>query len=107
MIHILSLIDETKGIKTVRALRWPGGVHCPTCDSSQIAAQKHDETPPVRQRYRCKSCGRRFGEVTDRIVAGHHRPLRVWMLGLDFVGLHLSHRHRAQELDLNTEVGLR
>jgi hypothetical protein len=35
------------------------------------------------------------------VFAGHHQPLRVWMLCLYFMGLNLSHRQIAQELGLN------
>src|SRR5215212_8709559 len=35
------------------------------------------------------------------VLAGHHRPLRVWVLCLYFIGLNLSNRQIAQELDLS------
>ena len=34
-------------------------------------------------------------------MAGHHRPLRVWVLCLYLMGLNLSNRQIAQELDLS------
>ena len=34
------------------------------------------------------------------MLAGHHRPLRVWVLCLYLMGLNLSNRQIAQELDL-------
>ena len=34
------------------------------------------------------------------MLAGHHQPLRVWVLCLYFMGLNLSNRQIAQELDL-------
>ena len=33
--------------------------------------------------------------------ASHHRPLRVWVLCLYLMGLNLSNRQLARELDLN------
>ena len=59
--------------------------------------------PAERQRSLCKSCGRRFDDVTNTIFAGHHQPLRVWMLGLYFMGLNRSNAQMAPELDLNTD----
>jgi transposase-like protein len=103
MIHIQSLIDDTKCFETVRALRWPDGVRCPTCDSPQITKHGRDETQPERQRYQCKSCRRRFDDVTETIFAGHHQPLRVWILCLYFMGLNLSNHQIAQELGLNKD----
>jgi len=54
-------------------------------------------------RYLCKPCARRFDDLTDTILAGHHQPLRVWILCLYLMGLNLSQRQIAQELDLNKD----
>jgi hypothetical protein len=43
--------------------------------------------------------------VTATIFAGHHQPLRVWILCLYFMGLNLSNHQIAQELDLNNNDG--
>jgi transposase-like protein len=100
MIHIQALIDDVKCFETIRNIRWPDGVQCPTCDSTEVTKQGRDETQPERQRYLCKSCERRFDDLTDTIFAGHHQPLRVWILCLYFMGLNLSNHQIAQELDL-------
>jgi hypothetical protein len=39
--------------------------------------------------------------LTDTIFAGHHQPLRVWILCLYFMGLNLSNQQIAPELDLH------
>jgi hypothetical protein len=39
--------------------------------------------------------------LTDTIFAGHHQPLRIWVLCLYFMGLNLSNAQIAKELDLN------
>jgi transposase-like protein len=103
MIQIQSLIDDSKCFETVRALRWPDGVGCPTCDSPQVTKQGRDDMQPDRQRYRCKVCGRRFDDLTETIFAGHHQPLRVWILCLYLMGLNLSNHQIAQELDLSKD----
>jgi transposase-like protein len=102
MIHIQALIDDVKCFETVRNRRWPDGVQCPTCGSSEVTTHGRDETQPERQRYLCKACERRFDDWTDTIFAGPHQPLRVWRVCLYFMGLNLSHHHIAQELDLNS-----
>jgi transposase-like protein len=101
MIHIQSLIDDTKCFETVRALRWSDGVHCPACESSEITNQGRDDTQPERQRDLCQSCSRRFDDLTDTIFAGHHQPLRVWMVCLYWMGVNLANAHIAKELDLH------
>ncbi|MBV8610471.1 MAG: hypothetical protein JO034_23810 [Singulisphaera sp.] len=41
--------------------------------------------------------------MTGTIFAGHHQPLRVWVLCLSFMGLNLSNEQIARELDLNPD----
>lgn len=103
LINILGITDDAKSYEMVRNLRWPAGVRCPHCDSDTVVKQGRDETEPQRQRYECRSCGRRFDDLTDTIFAGHHRPLRVWALVLYFMGLNLSNEQIARELGLDPD----
>ena len=73
------------------------------CSGHAVARDGHDETQRHRQRYRCKDCGGRFDDLTGTILAGHHQPLRVWVLCLYFMGLNLSNLQIARELDLNED----
>src|SRR5436309_2417778 len=41
-----------------------------------------------------------FDDLTGTVLAGHHQPLRVRVLCLYLMGLNLSNRQIAQELDL-------
>jgi transposase-like protein len=84
------------------ASSWPGGVRCPRCDSAKIARDGRDDAQPHRRRYRCAACGARFDDLTGTVLAGRHRPLRLWVLCLYFMGLNLSNRQIARELDLAT-----
>ncbi|MGZ3173948.1 MAG: transposase [Croceibacterium sp.] len=102
-LNIQNLIDDAKCFETVRQLRWPDGVTCPQCTSSQVTKQGRDETQPERQKYECNACRKRFDDLTGTIFAGHHQPLRVWVLCLYFLGLNLSNEQIAQELDLNND----
>jgi len=103
LLNIQTLIDDAKCYETVRTLRWPDGIRCPHCDSSQITKQGKDDTQPERQRYECTACRRRFDDLTGTIFAGHHQHLRVWILCLYFMGLNLSNEQIARELDLNPD----
>jgi len=42
-------------------------------------------------------------DLSNTIFAGHHQPLRVWILCLYFMGLNLSNQQIAQELDLDKD----
>ena len=103
LVNILGITDDAKCYGLVRQLRWPEGVRCPHCDSDQIVKQGRDDTRPQRQRYECRACNRRFDDLTDTIFAGHHQPLRAWILVLYFLGLNLSNEQVAEELDLDPD----
>ena len=100
LVNLAALIDDAKCYELVRQHRWPEGVRCPHCDSASVARHGRDDTQPHRQRYRCSACGSRFDDLTGTVLAGHHQPLRVWVLCLYFMGLNLSNPQIAQELDL-------
>jgi transposase-like protein len=103
MINIQALIDDARCFETVRTMRWPDGVRCPECGSAEVSKDGHDDTQPERQRYRCQGCRKRFDDLTGTIFAGHHQPLRVWVLCLYFMGLNLSNEQIAKELDLGPD----
>src|SRR5688572_21786524 len=101
LVNLSALIDDAKCFALVRQHRWPQGVYCPACGSGTIVRDGFDETQAHRQRYRCKACTGRFDDLTGTVLAGHHQPLRVWVLCLYFMGLNLSNRQIAQELGLS------
>src|SRR6476659_7121343 len=100
LVNLSSLIDDAKCYALVRQQRWPEGVRCPGCGGATVIRHGRDDTPEQRQRYRCNDCRSRFDDLTGTVLAGHHQPLRVWVLCLYLMGLNLSNRQIAQELDL-------
>src|SRR3712207_2269326 len=101
LVNLSALIDDAECFALVRQHRWPEGVRCPACGSGSVVRDGCDETQPHRQRDRCKACAGRFDALTGTVLAGHHQPLRVWVLCLYFMGLNLSNRQIAQELGLD------
>ena len=99
LINLSALIDDAKCFELIRHHRWPGGTTCPSCASATVVRNGRDDTQYERRRYVCKSCGSRFDYLTGTILAGHHQPLRVWVLY--FMGLNLSNLQIAKELGLN------
>ena len=96
------LMDESKCFALVRRHRWPDGVRCPArAASGAVIRDGCDDRQRSRQRYRCKACSGRFDDLTGTVLAGHHQPLRVWVLCLYFMGLNLSNRQIALELGLS------
>lgn len=103
MIKINELLDEAKCYEAIRQIRWPKGVRCVHCQSDECTKQGYHTNQPARQRYRCKVCQQRFDDLTGTVLAGHHQPVTVWVLCLYFMGLNLSNRQIAQELELNKD----
>ncbi len=103
MLNLTNLIDDAKCYQTVRQMRWPQGISCPKCNCQEVINRGKDETQPHRQRYQCKGCSLHFDDLSDTMFAGHHQPLRIWILCLYFMGLNLSNEQIAQELDLDKD----
>src|SRR3954447_20902491 len=101
LVNLSGLLDDAKCFALVRQLRWPEGMRCLGCRRDAVIRDGCDDTQPHRQRYRCKACAGRFDDLTGTALAGHHQPLRVWVLCLYFMGLNLSNRQIAAELGLN------
>ena len=100
LVNLSGLIDDAKCFAFVRQHRWPEGVRCPGCDTAAVIRDGCDDSQPHRQRYRCNDCRVRFDDLTGTVLAGRHRPLRVWVSCLYLMGLNLSNRQIARELDL-------
>ena len=95
-VNITNLVDDAQCYQTIRELRWPDGVTCPSCESTQIIKRGFDDTESARQLYECTDCHTRLDELTATRVAGHHQPLKVWGLWLSCMGLPLSHEQIAR-----------
>jgi transposase-like protein len=52
-VNIKNLIDEVQWYKTVRELRWPESIQCPSCQSTQVMKRGFDDKELARQRYEC------------------------------------------------------
>jgi len=98
--HSQNLLDDAKCVDTGRQRRWAAGVVCPHGGASHVTTPGRDETQPARQRYPCQACQTQFDDLTGTLCAGHHQPLRVWMLCRSCMGLQLSHAQLAQARDV-------
>jgi transposase-like protein len=103
LVNIKNLIDDQKCYEAIRVLRWPDKCICPHCSSTDVIKRGKDDTEPARQRYSCKACEKQFDDLTGTIFAGHHQPLKIWVLCLYFMGLNLSNLQISKELDLNKD----
>ena len=101
LIDLPGVLDDGKCFELVRQHRWQDGiVVCPACGGDAVR-NGHDDTQPQRRRYLCKGCHARFDDLTGTVLAGHHQPVRMWILCLYFMGLNLSNLQIAAEPGLN------
>ncbi len=103
ILNIKALVSNESCFQKVRELRWANGVICPHCDSSDVIKRGKSDSQSARQRYECKTCCKRFDDLSGTVLEGHHQPLLVWILCLYFMGLNLSNQQIARELDLNKD----
>ena len=82
MWNILQLVDDEKCFESVRRVRWPDGVRCPHCQSSQVTKQGFDDTQTCRQRYLCGGCGGRFDDLTETMLAAPGAGLAANQIGV-------------------------
>ncbi len=104
MIKLEYLIDDAKCFEVIRDLRWPDAVKCPECGSHHVKKRGFHNTQAHRQRYKCSDCEKQFDDLSGTIFEGHHQPLKTWVLCLYLMGLNLSNRQIASELDLSESV---
>jgi len=79
-VNINPLTDDAQCSQTVRELRWPDGIACPSWASQHVIKLGCDDAEPARERSVRHDCDTRFDDLTDTIVAGHDQPLKVWVL---------------------------
>lgn len=102
-LNIYNLVDDAKCYEAVRNLRWQNEITCAHCKSTNIIKRGKDDTEIYRQRYECRICDKRFDDLTNTVFAGHHQPLKVWVIFLYFMGLNLSTEQISKELNLNKD----
>ena len=103
LLNIRQLMDDAKCYEVVRELRWPDGVRCPGCGAAAVNKRGFHDHQAHRQRYSCQECGRQFDDLSGTIFEGHRQSLKTWILCLYLMGLNLSNRQIAAELELNED----
>lgn len=77
--------DEKTAREMLERLRWPNGVVCPHCDSTEAykLTAAADSKKPVRDGvYKCKSCRKQFTVTVGTIFEGSHIPLHKWLMAI-------------------------
>lgn len=76
-LNVQNLTNDERCYDQVRQLCWPEKVSCPHCESEHIIKRGEDETQIHRQRYACKSCHKRFDDLTETVFGMMQRSGKV------------------------------
>ena len=68
--------------------RWPNGVECPRCNSSNIYTRPEEKRR--NQPYRCRSCRSDFSAKTGTLMQSSHIGYRSWVVGLYLMATNLK-----------------
>ena len=67
--------------------RWPDGVVCPFCKSSDKVKARKNRMP---QSYNCRGCAKDFSIKTNTLMHGSKLPLRTWAIAYFLFSTHLK-----------------
>lgn len=70
--------DEAKAEQFCIDTRWPDGIVCPVCKSTNVAARASRKPAP----FRCRSCRKDFSVKTGTIMEGSNLSLGTWLLAM-------------------------
>ena len=80
MVEISQMFpDDAAAEKWFVDVRWPDGVHCPACGSSNVQVGAKHKTMPFRCR-NYKECGKKFSVKTGTVMAGSNLGYRMWAI---------------------------
>ncbi|MEA1954357.1 MAG: hypothetical protein U9O24_08205 [Campylobacterota bacterium] len=100
MINIANIIDPKKCYEEIRKIRWENGVYYPRCESFETKKSGFGFQNKYKQHYKCKSCKKKFDDLTGTAFAKHNLSAPIMVIFLYFLGLNLSNSQIAQELNL-------
>ena len=80
MVELFQMFpDDAAAEKWFIDVRWPDGVHCPTCGSTNVQAGAKHNTMPFRCR-NYKECGKKFSVKTATVMAGSNLGYQIWAM---------------------------
>jgi transposase-like protein len=101
IIQLHKLLDVAQCYDLLRAIRWPTGVICPNCSTTEIIKNGKDPHQIHCQHYKCKACQRYFDDVTDTVFSGSHQGIHQWITVLYLMNLNVSMAQIADELAIS------
>ena len=101
----IAQMTEDEARDYLEKLRWPNGVECAHCNSSDVVKLMGKSTIPGT--YKCRECRKKFTVRVGTILHGSHIPLVKWILAFYLVcsskkGMSAHQIHRTLDLTYKT-----
>lgn len=101
LFDITDVMSDEECFKKLRALRWPEGIVCPHCKSTDCREVGSASKKKPTLKYRCGSCHKNFNDLTGTIFRSSHVSLKKWLFCLYLMNLNVSNAQIAQELGVS------
>jgi len=99
------LPDEADCAETWRQPRWPEGLKCPDCGSTDVQTRQKNHRNCFH-RYRCKECGRWFTDTTGTFLEASNVSLSRWVYLIREMDKKRSINDISKDLDLRYKTVL-
>ncbi len=70
--------DDVAAERWFVKVRWPNGIHCPYCDSSNICISAAHATMP----YRCNACKKWFSAKSESVMHSSKHGYQKWVIAI-------------------------
>lgn len=104
IFSITDVMSDEACYEHLRKLRWPEGILCAHCNSSNCIETGPASKKSPKLRYRCQDCNRNFNDLTNTIFRSSHVNLKNWMCCLYLMGLNISNSQIAQEIGVSEKT---
>ena len=91
--------DEKKAEEWFVRNRWPHGIYCPFCGSSDTNERKNRKPQP----YHCRDCRKDFSVKTRTLMHGSKLPLSTWAIAYFLFSTHLK---GVSSMKLHRDLGI-
>ncbi|MGP8153582.1 MAG: IS1595 family transposase [Smithella sp.] len=93
--------DEARSI--LEHIRWPKGIKCPHCESTNIVRIEGKAKKVRDGLLRCKDCRKQFTVTVGTLLQGSHITLRQWVQAFHSM---CAHKKGVSSLQLKRDLGL-
>lgn len=90
--------DELDCFQIIVSRRWPNGVACPRCESSQVGQIK------TRSLFQCNACDYQFSVRVGTVLQDSQLPLWKWFVASEVLAGGASNMHLARVIGVPSKT---